>query len=85
MSQITLRGIDPELEKKIRNIAREQGKSLNYTILEIVYKHYGFKKENQKAPADSLRKLAGGWSEKDASDFLDSIKSCEQIDDEMWK
>jgi len=26
----------------------------------------------------------GSWSEKDASEFEESIKSCEQIDEEMW-
>jgi len=31
-----------------------------------------------------LRKLAGGWSEKDALEFLESIKLFKQIDEEMW-
>ena len=43
------------------------------------------KKHNQKTAENSLRKLAGGWSEQDAAEFLESIKSCEQIDEEMWK
>ncbi|MEX1330687.1 MAG: hypothetical protein AB1Z29_28135 [Desulfobacterales bacterium] len=38
----------------------------------------------KKPAADSLRKLACGWSEKDAVEFLESIKSCEQIDEEEW-
>jgi hypothetical protein len=32
-----------------------------------------------------LRKLAGGWSQKQAETFFESIKSCEQIDEAMWK
>jgi len=63
MSQITLRGMDPEMEQEIRSMAQKKGKSLSV----------------------SLRKLAGTWSEKDSSEFLESIKSCEQIDEEMWK
>ena len=84
MSQITLRGINPEIEQKIRLMAKKRGTSLNRVVLDIIYEHSGFNKRAKKTPADSLKKLAGGWSEKDASAFLESIKSCEQIDEEMW-
>jgi hypothetical protein len=84
MTQITLRGIDPEIEKKIRRIAKASGKSLNRVVLDIIYQHSGIGKKGEGQPAHSLRKLAGGWSKKDAADFLESIKSCEQIDEEMW-
>jgi len=83
MAQITLRGIDPEIERKIRLMARKSGKSLNRVVLDIIYQHTGLHKK-ERPPADSLRRLAGGWSEKDALEFLESIKSCEQIDEEMW-
>jgi hypothetical protein len=85
MSQITLRGIDNETEKKIRREAKRKGKSLNKIILEMINQHRGQKKEEQELPANSLRKLAGGWTQKEADRFLDSIKSCEQIDEAMWK
>ncbi len=84
MAQITLRGIDPEIEHKIRAVAKKSGKSLNRVVLDIIYEHSGLNTKDKKPPADSLRKLAGGWSDKDASSFLNSIKSCEQIDEEMW-
>ena len=85
MSQITLRRIDPDIEQKIRMMAKKRGKSLNRVVLDIIYQHSEFKKKDEKPSADSLRKLAGGWSKRDASAFLESIKSCEQIDEEMWK
>ena len=84
MAQITLRGIDPQIERKIRIMAKKSGKSLNRVILDMIYQHTGLNKKAKKTPAESLRKLAGGWSEKEASEFLESIKSCEQIDEEMW-
>ena len=83
MTQITLRGIEPEIERKIRRLAKKSGKSLNRVVLEMIYNSTGLNKKD-RPPADSLRKLAGGWSEKDALEFLESIKSCEQIDEEMW-
>jgi hypothetical protein len=85
MSQITLRGLDADMENKIRKMASNSGKSLNRVILDMIYQHTGFKKKGNKAPAESLRKLAGGWNEKDALSFHEAIKSSEQIDEDMWK
>ena len=79
MTQITLRGLDAEMENKIRMTARKSGKSLNHVILDILNKHMDPKKKSKRSSADSLRNLAGGWTEEDASEFLESIKSCEQI------
>jgi hypothetical protein len=85
MTQITLRGMDPAVEREIRNMARKNGKSLNRVILDIIYHHTGHNNEAKKPATDSLRNLAGGWSQKEARKFFESIKSCEQIDEEMWK
>jgi len=87
MPQITLRGIDNEneTEKKIRREARKKGKALNKVILEMIGQHGGRDKGKEELPANLLRKLAGGWSRKQADKFLESIKSCEQIDEAMWK
>lgn len=85
MPQITLRGMDPEIEQKIRQISRRTGKSLNSVILEMIYNYTGSNKIKRKKPAASLRKLAGGWSKKDTVNFFESIKSCEQIDEDMWE
>ncbi len=81
MQQITIRGIEPEVEQEIRKIAKDSRKSINQVIKEIIYKEL----KRVEAPASSLRQLAGGWSRKEASEFEISIKSCEQIDEDMWK
>jgi hypothetical protein len=51
----------------------------------MIAQHGGQKKEKEELPANSLREFAGGWSQKEADRFLESIKSCEQIDEAMWK
>ena len=84
MAQITIRGIEPQVEREIRRMAKKTGKSLNRVILDMVYQCTGQYKKSKRPAAESLRKLAGGWSQKDAAEFLESIKSCEQIDKEMW-
>jgi len=85
MGQITLRGLGSELEKEVRRRAREDRKSLNRVILDILHQATGLHKGKKASPAASLKQLAGGWSEKEASHFLESIRSCEQIDEEMWR
>jgi len=82
--QITLRGMDPKVEREIREMAKQNGRSLNRVLLDMIYQHTGLKKSERRPPADSLRELAGGWSRKDALEFMESIKSCEQIDEDMW-
>ena len=85
MTQITIRGMDDEVEERIRRMAREKGTSLNKVILDMINRHTGLKEKRQEPTGKSLRKLAGGWSRKQAADFMESIKSCEQIDEAMWK
>jgi hypothetical protein len=82
MSQITLRGLDPQIEREIRRIAQKTGKSLNHVVLEMLGKSAGSPK---RSPADSLRKLAGGWTENEAFEFNAAIKICEQVDEENWR
>ena len=85
MGQITIRGMDIDFENKVRAIAQKSGKSLNRVILEMLYQVSGDKNKVRKPRADSLRDLAGGWSREEGAEFMDSIKSCEQIDEDMWR
>ena len=52
MTQITLRGIDSEIEHKLRKIAKKSWKSPNRVVLDIIYKHSGLNKKDKKPPAD---------------------------------
>jgi hypothetical protein len=85
MGQITIRGMNPEMEQEIRKKAFASGKSLNNILLEMISIQTGFKGKKANPQKESLLKLAGGWSNKNAAEFMESIKSCEQIDEEMWK
>lgn len=85
MAQITLRGLGPELEKEVRRRARENRKSLNRVILDILHQATGLGKRKTASPSESLKQLAGGWSEEEACHFLESIKSCEQVDEDLWR
>ena len=81
MQQISIRGLEPEVERQIRRIARENRTSINQVVREILHKQF----EKNRSPAASLKDLAGGWTPEDAEEFCRSIQSCEQIDEAMWK
>mgnify|MGYP000620969163 FL=1 len=58
MRQITLRGMDPEVERTIRRMAKTTGKSLNRVILDMIYQYTGLNKKNKNPPAASYRNIA---------------------------
>ena len=42
-------------------------------------------KPRKKPAGASLAELAGGWSEKEAREFEESVRVFEKIDEAMWK
>jgi len=85
MNQITVRGIAPDLEKQIRRKAKATGKSLNKVMLELIGESAGPEKRGKKPAGASLAELAGGWSEKEAREFEESVRVFEEIDQATWK
>ena len=85
MNQITVRGISPEVEKEIRRKAKASGKSINKVMLELIGGSPGSQKRGKKPAGTSLAELAGGWSEKEAREFEESVRVFEEIDEAMWK
>lgn len=85
MNQITVRGIAPEVEKEIRRKAKATGKSLNKVMLELIGGAAGPEKRRGRPAGASLAELAGGWSEKEAREFEESVGVFEEIDEATWK
>ena len=84
MSQITIRDLDPGIEKEIRSRAAERGQSLNRVVQDMLQKN--IEKEKKAMPkAASLKLLAGGWSREDAAQFMGSFDIFEQIDKDIWE
>jgi hypothetical protein len=87
MKQLSLRGFDPELEERIRELARKEGISLNQATLRLLRKGAGLERtaSARKIVADSLDHLIGKWSAEDSAEFLNSIEPVEQLDESFWK
>jgi hypothetical protein len=85
MNQITVRGIAPKVEREIRRKAKATGKSMNKVMLELIGGSAGPEKRRKKPAGASLAELAGGWSEKEAREFEESVRVFEEIDEATWK
>ncbi len=86
MQQLSLRGFDKELERRIRAMARKERISLNKAALKLMRQGAGIA-ESSDAPAtvgEALDSFIGKWTEQDERRLLDSIAGCEAVDPEPW-
>ncbi|ETX00451.1 MAG: hypothetical protein ETSY1_11150 [Candidatus Entotheonella factor] len=82
--QITLRGLSPELEKYLQQLAAEENISLNKAALKVLAKGAGLTESKKTIIGQDLDHLFGTWEDSEAEAFLESIKSCDQIDEDFW-
>ena len=85
MKAITIRGIDEELGKSLRKTARENGDSINSTLLKLLRKSLSLDKPKMYPEYRDLDELAGTWSKNDEEEFNRIQKGFEQIDKELWR
>ncbi|MGH9465396.1 MAG: hypothetical protein ACRD0X_07080 [Thermoanaerobaculia bacterium] len=87
MTQLTVRGFDPELEAEIRRLAARERLSLNQAVLRLLRRGAGLEDE---ATADagriggSLDHLAGTWSRDDERAMAEVEADFERIDPGLW-
>ena len=85
-SQLTLRGLDPRLQREIRDLARREKISLNKAAVRLLEKGAGLgSSEASDRIGHSLDHFIGTWTHDEAEELLESIQSCEQIDAELWR
>jgi len=85
MKAITIRGIDPELAEKLKQVAALRGKSTNRLILEMIRKELGLEKEKKYSRRyNDLDELFGRWSEDEFRRISNKIEEESQIDSELW-
>ena len=85
MTTMTLRGIDDTLAQTLKELARNQGVSLNALALRLIREATGVDKRKRTLVHHDLDTFAGTWSKEDEEVFLNATRSLETIDEEMWK
>jgi hypothetical protein len=86
MNQLTIRGFDSRLERKIRQLARAEGISLNKAVLRLLRKGAGLGHDGpeHEAVGDSLDHLFGTWTEEEALEFDGAMEDLSKVDPEIW-
>ncbi len=82
--QLTLCDLSPELEEYLQKLATEKNISLNKAALKVLAKGAGLTESKKTIIGQDLDHLCGTWEISEAEAFLESIKSCEQIDKDFW-
>lgn len=85
MGTITIRGIDNEAAKALKEKAKKEGGSVNSIVLRIVRESLGLKKKSRTAVHNDLDYLAGTWNEKEYKEFQKRTADFEVIDEILWK
>jgi hypothetical protein len=80
-TQYTIRGISGRLDRKIRELASREGKSLNQTVLEVLNAGVGL--SDTPVKYTDLNDLAGTWVQD--PEFDRAILEMDRIDPELWK
>ncbi len=87
MKQLTIRGFNDELAKRIRRVANREGISLNQAVLKLLRKGAGIGDRKDKADivGSSLDHLFGTWTAEEAKSFDRALEDFEDIDEPMWE
>jgi hypothetical protein len=86
MSNLSIRGIDPDLATILKQQAQASGKSVNQLVLDVLKAHVGHhKKKHFTQEYHDLDFLFGQWTDSDLIKIQGKIDNESQIDDELWK
>jgi hypothetical protein len=86
MNQLTIRGFDPELLRRLEILAKSEGLSLNQAALKLMRRGAGLEKSGRHYDVkEGIAKYAGVWSQEEFQEFERATAGFEQIDQEMWK
>ncbi len=87
MNQLTVRGLDPELERRLRDLAQRRAISLSRAALLLMRRGAGMEQFEPESSGvgNSLDEWMGDWSEEEERQFLANVAVFEQIDEELWQ
>lgn len=86
MSNLSVRGLDPETLAALKALATREGASVNATVVRLLEHGLGTGPAKPRLRRHhDLDALAGIWSEEDAEAFDAAIAPFETIDPDLWK
>jgi hypothetical protein len=86
MSNLSIRGLEPETLAALKALARQQNASVNATVLRLIEQGLGKSPEKPtRRRYDDLDELAGAWSEDEAAEFEAVTADSHRIEPDLWK
>ena len=87
MHQLTVRGFDDELSRRLRRLAKRDGISLNQAALKLLRKGAGLADGTGGADTvgDSLDHLIGSWTTARADEVDAALRELKTIDESVWR
>jgi predicted CopG family antitoxin len=86
MAAITIRGIDDSVSEKLKEAAKNEGKSVNKFIIELIDQSFGVsKKKRLMKKHKDLDHLFGKWSDAEFDKIQGFINDQRKIDQELWQ
>ena len=86
MKVVTLRGIPVELARILQRKSREEGKSLNRVVIDLLLEACGIRKSSSAPKVNhDFDEFFGVWSRKEADDFDAALSDQRRVDPEIWK
>lgn len=87
MEQLSMRGFDKELSKRLRAVAKERDLSLNRAALLLMRRGAGLSGDKGSAAAigGALDRFIGSWTEAEEKRVLKAIKPLSVVDPDLWK
>lgn len=86
MNQLTIRGFGARLERKIRQLARAEGISVNKAVLRLLRKGAGLGDDGseREVVGDALDHLIGTWTQEEAEEFDQATAELSTLDPSIW-
>lgn len=80
-THLTVRNLPEELANALAREKQRRGTSLNRTVIDLLAQSLGVRGTR----TNGLRKLSGTWTAKQQSEFLNSIRCLDEIDQDLWR
>lgn len=77
--QLTIRGVSPEIARKLERLSRDRGRSVNATVLEILGQALGEQTRRRR-----LARYAT-WSAEEAAEVGRAVSAQRVVDEKLWR